>query len=409
MRAPDALWRAIPERHTNRYGYDRAKSLPAHWREFAAHADIGDDVRVFLFSDGPQRAGFDALVVDATEALIGDPQMARDNTRWERSAQADIEAHRDGVTMDTAGLSPFMLFVSKLIPVSSDMSNSAWLAQTRDTHLPTAPLVGLIAVKDRYDRESTIAAGRTWQRLHLSATVEGIAMQPLNQPIEMVDRERQRGPGRDWDRRVAQLTGPDWQATFSFRAGYSDHAAPPSPRRALKDVVARNRTGGGQTVEKLFALGLQAGEIPEGPQADHRHRGILQRRVDLGRTPRRARRLGLFPGRGRSLHRQGARAADGHPARRRRRHALGKRALRGAAGAHRAFAFRGRVGSVGNRRRGAVGQSLRRRAGAYLHRLAGPDDATVVPITLETGKDDRLANMQAFAKAALELLLRSLG
>jgi hypothetical protein len=237
MRAPDALWRAIPERHTNRYGYDRAKSLPAHWREFAAHADIGDDVRVFLFSDGPQRAGFDALVVDATEALIGDPQMARDNTRWERSAQADIEAHRDGVTMDTAGLSPFMLFVSKLIPVSSDMSNSAWLAQTRDTHLPTAPLVGLIAVKDRYDRESMIAAGRTWQRLHLSATVEGIAMQPLNQPIEMVDRERQRGPGRDWDRRVAQLTGPDWQATFSFRAGYSDHAAPPSPRRALKDVV----------------------------------------------------------------------------------------------------------------------------------------------------------------------------
>jgi PncC family amidohydrolase len=40
--------------------------------------------------------------------------------------------------------------------------------------------------------------------------------------------------------------------------------------------------------------------------------------------------------------------------------------------------------------------------------LAGPDDATVVPITLETGRDDRLANMQAFAKAALALLLRSL-
>jgi hypothetical protein len=43
-----------------------------------------------------------------------------------------------------------------------------------------------------------LAAGRVWQKLHLSATTRGLAMQPLNQPIEMIDRERQTGQGHQW-------------------------------------------------------------------------------------------------------------------------------------------------------------------------------------------------------------------
>ena len=64
-----------------------------------------------------------------------------------------------------------------------------------------------------------------------------MAMQPLNQPIEMIDRERQTGAGSAWARRVAGLTGEDWQATFAFRAGYSPTKASASPRRRLGDVV----------------------------------------------------------------------------------------------------------------------------------------------------------------------------
>ena len=62
-------------------------------------------------------------------------------------------------------------------------------------------------------------------------------MQPLNQPIEMIDRERQTGRGDAWAARMARLTGDDWQATFSFRAGFADKSAPASPRRRLKDVL----------------------------------------------------------------------------------------------------------------------------------------------------------------------------
>jgi hypothetical protein len=92
-------------------------------------------------------------------------------------------------------------------------------------------------VSDRYDRKATLAAGRVWQGLHLSATARGLAMQPLNQPIEMIDRERQSGRGDQWAKRIARLTGDEWQATFSFRAGFASRPAPPSPRRRLRDVV----------------------------------------------------------------------------------------------------------------------------------------------------------------------------
>ena len=232
-RAPDSLYRAIPERHTNRYGYDRAKTLPQDWLEFAAHAGVSDDVRVFLFDEGKPRDRFDALVIDSTAAIVADQAMDADSLRWMRTSDGAIAKHRDGLNYATAGLSPFMQIVAEYVP----MAGRVWISQTRDTHLATAPFTGLIGVSDRYDRQNTIAAGRTWQRLHLSAAVHGIAMQPLNQPIEMVDRERETKRGTLWAQRVRQLTGPDWQATFSFRAGYSDHVAAPSPRRALHDVV----------------------------------------------------------------------------------------------------------------------------------------------------------------------------
>ncbi len=235
--APDALYRAIPQRHTNRYAYDRAAPLPADWLALAREAG-GDGARALLFADGPERRAFDAAVVDATVAIIADAPMIADSDRWFRATPAAIDAHRDGPTLEAAGLSPLTLTFARLFPVSPQASSAAWLAQTRDVQLASAPLAGLIVVADRYDRRQALAAGRLWQRLHLAATVAGVAMQPLNQPIEMIDRERSTGPGDAWSRRIAALTGAKGQATFVFRAGAPTRAAPPSPRRRLADIVA---------------------------------------------------------------------------------------------------------------------------------------------------------------------------
>jgi hypothetical protein len=94
--APDPLCLAIPDRHTNRYAYDRGKAPQAEWRRFASDPNIGDGIRVILVEDGEQRRLFDAAIIEATEAIIADAAMIADSDRWFRDSSQAIEAHRDG-------------------------------------------------------------------------------------------------------------------------------------------------------------------------------------------------------------------------------------------------------------------------------------------------------------------------
>jgi hypothetical protein len=236
-RAPDPLYGAIPERHTNRYPYRRHTPIPAAWREFARSTQPQEDVRLVLIEDGKQRTDFDSAAIEATMAIIADRQMAADSDRWLRTSPAEIERHRDGPTLEAAGLSPLKLFFAHLLPISVQAQHTAWLDQTRE-QLASAPLVGLIAVRNRYDRVMSVAAGRLWQHLHLLATLHGVAMQPINQAVEIVDRERQLGQPSHWAGRLDALaSAPGWQVTFCFRAGISAERAPRSPRRKLRDVL----------------------------------------------------------------------------------------------------------------------------------------------------------------------------
>ncbi len=235
--AADPLYRAIPERHTNRYAYQRSRPLDPKWMEAARRLGEADEVRVILLTDGAARDRLETTLIDATKSIIADERMIADSDRWFRISSAEIDEHRDGPTLEASGLSFLSLTYARLFPVSAKTSHEAWLSQTRDTQVGTAPVLGLIAVRDRYDRTQAIAAGRFWQRLHLDATLNGVALQPVNQPIEMIDRERQLGESGDYAGRIAELSGSDWQATFSFRAGYCARSGVASPRRRLADVL----------------------------------------------------------------------------------------------------------------------------------------------------------------------------
>jgi len=235
--ATHPLHTVLAARHTNRYAYDATRAPAPDWIELARSLGAEVGVRVRLLAPGPEREAFDAAVLDATQAIIADAPMIADSDRWFRGSAREIDAHRDGPTLEAAGLSPLKLTLAQWLPVSSETSHRAWLELTRDVQLASAPMVGLIIVADRYDRPSALAAGRVWQRLHLEATARGLAMQPLNQPLERIDRERQLGLAPEWERRIAGLNGDGGQATFAFRVGYSTTPATPSPRRRLADVM----------------------------------------------------------------------------------------------------------------------------------------------------------------------------
>ena len=102
----------------------------------------------------------------------------------------------------------------------------------------SAPLIGIIAVHDRYDREQCFRAGRFWQRAHLLATTRALAARPCNEAVEMVDHEKALGKTPQRAERLAEIIGDrSWQPTFVFYMGYPALPARSSPRRPVERVL----------------------------------------------------------------------------------------------------------------------------------------------------------------------------
>ncbi len=237
--AKDPLYPQIHRRHTNRGAYASGRKIKPDIISELEQAVAGHDVQMALFPRGQQWAKLGGVIVDATRQIVSDHTMAADSAKWFRFDWDDLQEHRDGVTLDAAGLPPLLAIGAKMLPTpSSKTSDLQWLSATRDVHVATSAMLGMILVDDLYGREASLRAGRAWQRLHLKATELGLALQPLNQPVEIVDREYELGKTPLMAADLAQIAGSvDWRPTFVFRMGYPDRPASPSPRRALNDVL----------------------------------------------------------------------------------------------------------------------------------------------------------------------------
>jgi hypothetical protein len=233
----DPLFDAIPKRRTHRGPY-RGQSIAPELLGQVAGLVSSQTIRVVFLTDDVARREIGGLIVEATERIVADRDMSLDSFRWIRTGKRDVMALRDGVTIDTAGAGRLKTVAAKLLPdLDAAAIDRIWLDVTRATQT-TAPVFGMILVPDRLDMVHTIAAGRAWQRLHLAATACGLAGQPLNQPVEMIDRHQMLGRPDEFGSGLAALARDKRrEPTFVFRLGYAEREAPHSPRRPLEDVV----------------------------------------------------------------------------------------------------------------------------------------------------------------------------
>jgi hypothetical protein len=192
--------------------------------------------------DAGSQAGarFAAETLEATQAINEDREMSETSERWMRHAWRDIQTHQDGLTLAALTLPPTLRAMAMMLPpVSPDSFKRGWLRSTEEG-LATAPLYGLLVVRDLDDRVGQLEAGRLWQRLHLEATRLRLAAQPLNQWMERVDRQRQLRGTAPAARGMADVTGlTDAVPTFAFRLGVPVRPALPSPRRPVEAVARR--------------------------------------------------------------------------------------------------------------------------------------------------------------------------
>jgi nitroreductase len=233
---------AIVTRQTNRGPYETRRGISD--RDLAALRELQRDepCRLLLFPRDSQEAKrFAALTLRATEEIIADPEMSHASARWYRHAQDEIVARRDGLTLQTVGLPLWLSTVARMgPPVSEQSAHDSWFKSTRDTQLATADHVGMITVAPDvfYDDFTSLQVGRLWQRMHLAATLVGLACQPINQIPERISRERQLGRPAATGAALADsfpLNG--WLPTFCFRMGYPTTAYPHSPRRTVAMVT----------------------------------------------------------------------------------------------------------------------------------------------------------------------------
>jgi hypothetical protein len=232
-----AQYEAIPLRHTNRAAFRTDQEVPpVLLAKFVALADAPEVSLAWLTTER-DKATFSRLTIDATAAIIGDEVQARDDFAWYRQDWGDIERRRDGITMDAGGLGELQrIFVRLLPPTSQATMQQGWLDATRERQVPTAAAFGLVSVRDTTDQVQRLLAGRLLQRIHLAATTNDLALQPLNQVFERADREVAGGLEPIFTRALGDL-GLVGRGITAFRIGFSESAPRLSPRRAAQDVI----------------------------------------------------------------------------------------------------------------------------------------------------------------------------
>ena len=181
----------IPSRRTNRFPY-ADQAIAANTLNFMDARETGPDIKLMLFNKpNSERQQFIDLMVQATEQIIDDEKMAHDSFRWIRQSWEDVQTYKDGPYVDTSGAPPLIRAAAKITPpMGQAQVDASWLASTKST-LEATPTVGFIAIRDLYDVNQNMRAGQLWQWLNLWGINEGLAMQPINQIPEVVDRQLQ--------------------------------------------------------------------------------------------------------------------------------------------------------------------------------------------------------------------------
>jgi hypothetical protein len=210
---------AIALRHTHRGPYRLDRPITQDALNALTRQILSPDTNLLIVeAASPEGNALSGLMIEATARILETPALLEGRHGGLRIASAPNADNTEAA----------------LAKADAD-----WLETTRKVHLTTASVFGLIMVRGaRADHVLHMEAGRLWQRVHLEGTLQGLAMQPLNHLIEVIDHESfgsQQSTMRERMNLAADWKG--WEPIFGFRLGYADIAAPRSPRRPLSMVV----------------------------------------------------------------------------------------------------------------------------------------------------------------------------
>jgi len=232
----DPLFAQILARRTNRSLYELNRPVPADaWR---AMADAAKPQRLrfgFVGSDQAEAlTRHRAIAADAWRIELTTPRTILESYKVLRVGAAEIEQHRDGLTLldpTVELLNRFGLFDRNKAPAPGDFATTS---QIKDFGRKLDSTPGFLwMVTEGNDRVTQVNAGRAYARVQLAATAHGVAMQPLQQALQ--EYPEQAGPYADI-RRLVGAPQPAQTVQMWARTGYAPPVQP-APRRGVDAIV----------------------------------------------------------------------------------------------------------------------------------------------------------------------------
>ena len=222
----DALFRAITDRQSNRGIYDgRAidESHLAHLLESSRYESV--TVRPFRVGH-PDAEPIIGFVRDGNVAQFKDPAFVDELVSWIRFSSREVSDRGDGLAAEALGFPSVPRWLGRWIMTT--LVTPAGEAARQEKAIRSSGLL-LLFIARMHDKRHWVDIGRSFERVALTATAQGIAHAHVNMPCEVEPIRR----------RLAAHLGLDAgeQPLLLIRLGFTRKRLSPSPRRPVDQVL----------------------------------------------------------------------------------------------------------------------------------------------------------------------------
>jgi len=213
------LFRAIPERHSNRQAFED-RQVPGRLL-FALQAAAWEEGGwLHLAEDAETKHKIAELISEGDRLQHADKRFRRELAAWMHSNRS---RSRDGVPGYAFGFGEIMSAAGPLVVRTFDMGGGQ---AAKDRQLAEgSPVLAVLGTEDDTPA-SWLAAGQALGRVLLRAQTEGVSASFLNQPIEVPEPRPQ----------LRDVIGRTVFPQLLLRMGYGPDVRP-TPRRTVKEVL----------------------------------------------------------------------------------------------------------------------------------------------------------------------------
>jgi hypothetical protein len=220
------LFRAIPERQSNRGTYDgRAIDDSDVARILAASPRDSVEVRAFRVGD-PDIEPIIGFVREGNIAQFNDPAFVAELVSWIRFSRGEVSNRQDGLAAVALGFPSVPRWLGRWIMTT--LVKPEGEAARQEKAIRSSSLLLLFIARENGKRQ-WVEVGRSFERIALIAASLGIAHAHVNMPCEVEPIRR----------RLAAHLGLDAgaQPLLLIRLGFARNRRPPSPRRPPEKIL----------------------------------------------------------------------------------------------------------------------------------------------------------------------------